>query len=163
MPVETMDVQTMLGIRSEPKRKNRWILEMDGVDVFTLLSAARPQVTFGEVEIPYLNLRRYYAGKATPGTMPVTLIDYIAPSASQKVTEWSRRIFDPATGTMGYPEFYQKDVTLKMLSPTGEVVEKWVLKDCWPQDINFNELDMAADEPANITFTLRYNFAFQEF
>ncbi len=161
--VETLDLQSMLGIRSEPKRKFRWIMNINGIDLFFFRSAARPQVTFGETEVPYMNVTRYYAGRPTWNTLPITLIDYIAPSATQKVYEKMRLIYDPVTGTMGYPEFYQEDMTLKMVSPVGEVVEKWILKDSWLQDINGNELDYSAEDPADIALVVRYNWAILEF
>jgi len=161
--VEQLDIQGLLGIRSEPKRKFRWILNIEGIDLFMLRSAARPQVTFSETLVPYLNITRKYAGRPEWATLPVTLIDYIAPSSAQKMWEKIRKIYDSATGTMGYPEFYQEDITLKMVSPVGETVEKWILKDAWFSEINFNELDMSTEDPADISFNISYNWAILEF
>jgi len=163
MAREQLDIQGMLGIKAEPKRKYRWIMNIDRIDIFMFLTAARPQVTISETVVPYMNIKRKYAGKPEWATLPITLIDYISPSATQRIWEKMRMIYDPATGLMGYPEIYQEDMTLKMLSPVGEVVEKWILKDAWFSDVNWNELDYNTEEPANIAISISYNWAINEF
>ena len=45
----------MLGVSYEPLRKFRWILGIDGIDAYTLKTAARPQLTFDEIVIDYIN------------------------------------------------------------------------------------------------------------
>ena len=42
-----------------------------------------------------------------------------------------------------------------MLDPTGVVVEKWLLENCFLTDLNFGELDYNRDELANISASLR--------
>ena len=58
---ETLDVNQMLANSFEPKRKFRFVLQIDGIDAYTLKTAARPQATFDETVIDYLNAKRYVA------------------------------------------------------------------------------------------------------
>ena len=46
---ETLDVTSMLPNKFEPKRKNRWILMIEGIDAYIIKTTARPTVTTEEV------------------------------------------------------------------------------------------------------------------
>ena len=160
---EILDLQQMLGQQFEPKRKFRWILSIDGIDAFTLKTAARPTFTTDSIEIGYINSTRYVAGKTKPGTIAISLYDSIDPSASQKVMEWVRLHYDPATGRAGYQNFYKKDLTLKMLGPVGDVVESWTLRGAFILEANFNEIDYTASEPCEINLSLQIDNAQLEY
>ena len=153
----------MLGDNFEPLRKFRWIISIDGIDAFTAKSASRPQLTFGETVIDYINQRRYVAGKGTWAPMNLMLNDPITPSASQKVMEWIRLCWENITGRAGYASFYYKNIGLKLLDPVGAVVQQWTLKGTWIQDANFNDLDYASDDLADIALVLRFNQAILEY
>src|SRR5574338_753176 len=99
---EVLDVSSLLPNRFEPKRKNRWILQIEGVDAFLLSTAARPTVTTEEIEMPFVNSVRYLAAKTRFNTINVTLKDAIAPSAAQQVTEWLRLCMETVSGRAGY-------------------------------------------------------------
>ena len=156
---ETLDVAQLLNNPYEPKRKFRWILQIDGIDAYTLKTAARPSLTFDEVVIDYVNTKRYVAGKQTWNPIAVTTHDPIAPSAAQKVMDWIRINFEPLTGRMGYAKYYKKNIVLKLLDPQGTVVEYWDITGAWPQDANFGDLDYATSDNVEISFTLRYDNA----
>ena len=154
-----LEVNEMLGNTYEPKRKFRWILAIDGIDAFTAKTASRPQITFDETVVDYVNVKRYLAGKATWAPMNITLYDPIVPSAAQKVMEWVRTCFENVSGRMGYAAFYQKNINLKLLDPVGAVVEEWELQDAWLQDVNMGDLDYSASDPVEIACILRFNQA----
>ena len=50
---ETLDVTSMLPNKFEPKRKNRWVLMIEGIDAYIMKTTARPTVTTEEVEVPF--------------------------------------------------------------------------------------------------------------
>ena len=52
---ETLSVTEMIPNKFEPKRKNRWIFAIEGIDAFILKTAARPSFTIGEQEINFIN------------------------------------------------------------------------------------------------------------
>jgi len=154
---ETLDVTSMIPNKFEPKRKNRWVLMIEGIDAYIIKTAARPQVTTEEVEIPFINSRRYLAGKTTFSQMNVTLHDPIAPSGAQQVMEWIRLHFESVSGRSGYADFYKRDIQLKMLDPVGTVVELWDIKGAFITDANFNEVTYEDGAPVEIALTLRYD------
>lgn len=160
---ETLDVTQLLANPYEPKRKFRWILQIEGIDAFTLKTAARPSNTFDETVIDYVNTKRYVAGKMTWNPMSITLHDPIAPSAAQKVMDWVRICYEPLTGRMGYASFYKKTITLKVLDPQGTVVELWDIIGAWIQDSNWGDLDYASSDNVEIACTLRFDNAIQQY
>ena len=160
---ETLEVQQLLADTYEPKRKFRWIIAIDGIDAFTAKTATRPQLTFDETVIDYINQKRYLSGKGTWAPLNLSLYDPIVPSAAQKVLEWIRLDWENTTGRMGYASFYKKTINLKLLDPVGAVVEDWELQGTWIQDANFNDLDYTVSDPVDIAMVLRFDQAVLQF
>lgn len=160
---ETLDVATLLPNAFEPLRKFRFIFNIEGIDAFTLKSATKPQLTFDETVIDWMNVKRYVAGKPTWAPITITLWDPISPSATQKVMDWVRLCLDVTTGRMGYAVSYQKDFNIKMLDPAGTVVQKWLVRRAYVTDFNGNDLDYATSDPTDLTLSIRYDDALFEF
>jgi hypothetical protein len=160
---ETLDVTSMLPNKFEPKRKNRWILMIEGIDAYIMKTTARPTVTTEEVEVPFINFRRYLAGLTKFNTLAVTLYDPIAPSGAQQVMEWIRLTLETVSGRSGYADFYKRDIQLKMLDPVGTVVELWDVKGAWITEANFGELTYEDGTLAEIALTLRFDNAVLQF
>lgn len=159
---ETIDSAVLLGRNYEPSRKFRWIMEIDGIDAFTCKSSSRPSFTTDSIEIGFVNTTRYVAGKTKVGTISLTLIDSIDPSASQKVMEWVRLHYDASTGRAAYQNFYKRDITLKMLGPVGDVTSQWSLKGCFITEANGGDLDYTSGDPAEWALTLQPDSAILE-
>ena len=147
----------------EPKLKNRFVMSVDGIPAYLIKTTARPSISFDEVELNHLNVKRFVKGKATWETVEMTLYDPVVPSAAQAVMEWVRLGHESVTGRDGYSDFYKKDVLIKVLGPVGDVVEQWTLKGAWIQAANFNDLDFSSSDPVDISLTLRYDYAILEF
>jgi hypothetical protein len=154
---ETLAVQDMLPNKFEPKRKFRWVFAIEGIDAFLMKAATRPNMTFSEQELHFINSRRYVAGKMNFDPITVTLYDPIAPSGAQQVMEWVRTHFESVSGRAGYADFYKRDCQIKMLDPVGTVVELWDLKGCMLNNANFNDLDYTAEDPTEISLGIRFN------
>ena len=147
----------------EPKLKNRFIMSIDGIPAYLIKTAARPSISFEEVELNHMNVKRFVKGKATWETVEFTLYDPVVPSAAQAVMEWVRLSHESVTGRDGYSDFYKKDVTFQVLGPVGDVVEEWKLKGTWIQDAQFGDMDFQSSDPVDITVTLRYDYAILQF
>ena len=160
---ELLDANDVMFTPYEPKLQNRFIVQIDGVPAYTIKSTNRPNIDFEEVELNHLNVKRFVKGKATWESVEMTLYDPVVPSAAQAVMEWVRLSHESVTGRDGYSDFYKKDVLIKVLGPVGDVVEQWTLKGAWIQAANFNDLDFSSSDPAEITCTLRYDYAILEF
>ena len=154
---ETLSVAEMIPNKFEPKRKNRWVFAIEGIDAFLMKSAARPSVTINETTLSYINSTRYMAGKATFGDLSVTIYDPIAPSGAQQVMEWIRTHYESVSGRAGYADFYKRDCQLKMLDPVGTVIELWDIKGAHLTNVSFGDLGYDGDEATEINLTLRFD------
>ena len=147
----------------EPKMKNRYLMSIDGIPSYLIKTAARPSISFEEVTLDHMNVKRYVKGKGEWQTIDITLYDPVVPSGAQAVMEWVRLHHESVTGRDGYADFYKKDVTINVLGPVGDKVEEWTLKGAFITEANFNDLDFASSEVADIALTLQYDYAILQF
>ena len=160
---ELLEPQDIMFTPFEPKIKNRFIMQIDGINAYLIKAMNRPQIDSDEVILEHMNVTRYVKGKSRWQPLDITLYDPIVPSGAQQVIEWIRLSHESVTGRDGYSDFYKKDVICKVLGPVGDVVEQWTLKGAFIQAANFNDLDFASSEPVDISVTLRYDYAILEF
>ena len=160
---DVLEPQDIMFTPFEPKLKNRFIMQVDGIPAYMIKTANRPQITFEEVELNHMNVKRFVKGKGTWETIEITMYDPVVPSAAQAAMEWIRLSHESVTGRDGYSDFYKKDVTFNMLGPVGDVVEEWILKGTYIETANFGDLDYASSDPAEIQLTLKYDYAILQF
>lgn len=130
----------------------------------SLLTASRPQLSIGEVEFHRLNEKYYYPeGKATYEPMEVSFYDTIGLNAGRYLYGWFRAVFDFKTGAVGYKKNFVAEGILSMLDPKGTVIEQWRLINCWPTNINFNDLSYEDTGAAMVNTTIRYDRALPTF
>ena len=160
---EVLEFNEMFYTNFEPKMKNRFIMNIDGIDSYLIKTANRPTIQFEPVTLDHINVKRKLKGKGEWQDVEITLYDPIVPSGAQAVIEWIRLGHESVTGRDGYSDFYKKNVTFQLLGPVGDVVEKWDLKGAYIQSANFGDLDWSVSEPVDITCTLRYDYAVLQF
>jgi hypothetical protein len=160
---EILEFDKMFYTNFEPKMKTRFIMEIDGIDAYLIKTAARPTIKFETIVLDHINIKRKLQGKGEWEDIKIELYDPIVPSAAQKVMEWVRLGHESITGRRGYADFYKKDITIKMLGPVGDVVEKWKLKGALIVNVDFSDLDYSSDDIAQIDIDLAYDYAVLEF
>ena len=154
---ETLSGQDMLPNKFEPKKKNRWIFALEGIDSFLIKTAARPSISIEEQTISYMNSKRYVAGLASFETLSLTLHDPIAPSGAQQTMEWVRTHFESVSGRAGYADFYKRDCQLKLVDPVGTVIELWDIKGCFLTSAGFGDVSYEDGGMMEISMTLRFD------
>ena len=160
---ELLEPQDIMFTPFEPKLKNRFIMLIDGIPAYLIKTTGRPQITFDEVELNHMNVKRFVKGKGVWDQLELTLYDPIVPSGAQSVMEWVRLAHESVTGRDGYSDFYKKEVTIQTLGPVGDVVEEWTLKGAFIVTANFGDMDWSVSEPTEISITLRYDYAILQF
>ncbi len=160
---EILEFDKMFYTNFEPKMKTRFIMEIDGIDAYLIKTAARPTIKFETIVLDHINIKRKLQGKGEWEDIKIELYDPIVPSAAQKVMEWVRLGHESITGRRGYADFYKKDITIKMLGPVGDVVEKWKLKGALIVNVDFSDLDYSSDDIAQIDIDLAYDYAILEY
>lgn len=135
---------------------------------------ARPQIDIEETEINYLHGKMWIPGKATWQTMTVTYYDVTGKSddvvfknpnqAKKNITGlfgWLASVYDITDNVNLYmgakAANYQGEGLILLYDGCGYPLEGWLLKNMWPQSINFGELDMSSSEECTVELTLRYS------
>lgn len=156
-------VDNIFYVDYEPKYKHRFQLFIDGIPAYIIQTAQRPNISSTRKELDYINTKRYYAGKYAWETMDITLNDPIVPSGAQKVNEWLRQHYESTTGIAGYSSAYKKNIVLNMLGADETIVEEWKLYGTFIENVNWNDLDYSTDDFADISVTLSYDYAVQNY
>ena len=160
---EILEFDKMFYTNFEPKMKNRYVMEWDGVPSYMVKAANRPSIQFENVVLDHINIKRKLQGKGEWQDITITLYDPIVPSAAQSVMEWIRLGHESITGRRGYADFYKKDIDLYMLGPVGDKIEQWKIKGAFIQAANFGDLAFESNDVATIELTLSYDYAILEF
>jgi hypothetical protein len=160
---EILEFDKMFYTNFEPKMKNRYIMEWDGVPGYMVKAAARPSIQFEKVTLDHINIKRQLQGKGEWQDITITLYDPIVPSAAQAVMDWIRLGHESITGRRGYADFYKKDIDFYMLGPVGDKIEQWKIKGAFITNANFGDVSFDSNEPATIELTLTYDYAILEF
>ena len=152
-------VNDMMFTAFEPKLQNRFLMAIDGIPSYLIKKVSRPSVTFGEIVLDHINVKRKIKGKANWDNITCDLYDPVTPSGAQAVMEWIRLSHESVTGRDGYSDFYKKEVKIRTLGPVGDVVEEWILKGAYVQNANFGDMDWTSETPANISITIVMDYA----
>jgi hypothetical protein len=160
---EVLEFNDMFYTNFEPKTKNRFIMEIDGIPSYLIKTANRPSIQFETITLDHINVNRKLKGKGTWQAIDITLFDPIVPSGAQAVMEWVRLSHESLTGRDGYADFYKKDIQCYLLGPVGDKIEQWTLKGAFIQNAVFNDLDWSSNDVVEITLTLEYDYAILEF
>jgi hypothetical protein len=160
---EVLEFDKMFYTNFEPKMKNRYILNVDGIDSYLIKTANRPSITFETIVMDHINIKRKLQGKGDWQDISITLYDPIVPSGAQQVMEWVRLGHESITGRRGYADFYKKDIQIYSLGPVGDKIEQWTLKGAFIVSATFGDLDWASNDPQSIELTLAYDYAILEY
>ena len=154
-----LDTNETMFTAFEPKLQNRFIMFIDGIPAYLIKSIQRPNITFGEVVLDHINVKRKIKGKANWENITCDLYDPVTPSGAQAVMEWVRLGHESVTGRDGYSDFYKKDIYVRTLGPVGDVVEEWILKGAFCTNATFGDMSWDSDSPANISMTISMDYA----
>lgn len=124
----------------DPKVNNRFIVYMKDIPTHVIKAVIRPIASVQD-------------GKYIYSDLIVEMYDPIVPSTSQKLSEFIR-----ANKT----EF--DEITLNLLGPIGDVVEKWSFRHCKVISIEYSKLDWSdKSDVVTIRMTLKPEEYIHEF
>ena len=154
-----LETNEMMFTAFEPKLQNRFLMDIEGIPAYLIKTLNRPQITFNNIVLDHINVKRKIKGKANWDPITCELYDPVTPSGAQSVMEWIRLSHESVTGRDGYSDFYKKNVHIRTLGPVGDVVEEWILKGAYCQNANFGPMDWTSDAPATISMTIEMDYA----
>lgn len=161
----------MLGQNYVAKPKYLFLIHINNIPTFLATKAARPTQSNAEMQLNFLNTKRWQAGKTTWQPINVTITDAYTPSGAQMVMAWLRAKHESITGRDGWPSSYMRNIVIELLPPDGggsnesiTAFQKWTLINAWVTNANFGQLDHADENtPLEIQLTIRYDKAILEY
>lgn len=133
----------------ELKRKNRYMVQFPekfNINAFVTNETERPRMRIVTKKLLGFQIIK----KVVWDDIIIKMVDPIGPSTSQALMDLvypdknKHRIIDEVF-----------DFNIEMLDPTGVVVERWSLKNCYIKSIDFGELSYTCDEPAICIMTIK--------
>lgn len=161
--------------KNEFRRKHRWLFKLidggKGVPANTLVflqKATRPSFKFEEPVVHHNQEVAYFAGKQE--WEPIKLVWYDsqqAPDVSSDIWTWLQGVNEidkvcvhlPGSKGIGAAPGYKGTAVLSSVSGCGECDETWTMYGCWPQQIDWSELDYTSTEIQVVSVTMRYDRA----
>jgi len=137
-----------------------FVSQLTGVDL-DVIGSPYPKVGSNEIEINYHNSKILLAGKADHAkSYSIKLRARVDGIIIGKLRDWSKRVYDPASGIVGKPKDYMTNAEVTMLDPQGVPVTgaTFVLNRCWPKSIDFGDADMGSGDPVEITLDLNVSW-----
>ena len=132
-----------------------------------VMNITRPAVSFEESMIEVYNSKVYLAGKHTWDPITVNLRDDVNGAVTKLCGEQIQKQFDFMEQSSASSGIDYKFITRFELLDGGNganapsVLETWELYGCFVQNINYNDLDYASQEPVQITMSIRFDNAVQ--
>ena len=158
-----LNTNEMMFTAFEPKLQNRFLMVIDGIPSYLIKKISRPSITFNEVTLDHINVKRKIKGKANWDNITCDLYDPVTPSGAQAVMAWVRLSHESVTGRDGYSDFYKKDIRIHTLGPVGDIVEEWILKGAYVKTATFGEYDRANEAAIDLSLTLAMDYCILNF
>lgn len=164
--------QMGIGVLGQPqtiiKRKFRYTMEFTTpagpIPRHFVKVANRPQLDLDETEVHFLNAITWLPGKGRWQPITITYID-VASKEMQGLYDWVASVYDfnkyadgahlPQTERSGW----DATGTISVYDGCGNEMERWTLKGCFPQSINFGDLDYGSSDEMTIDLTVRFDRA----
>ena len=138
------------------------------VETYAIKTVKKPSFSITEIPHQYMSHTFHYPGRVTWNPVDITFVDPVNPDMSAILSNivvasgynvpkseqlakssMSKELFTAAVGTP----------TITQLDAAGEVIETWTLANAFITNLDYGQLDYAADELVILSMTLRYDYA----
>lgn len=154
--------------RAETKRKHRWIFTVfwDGAlgnlqnSSVYLQTAQRPHAVTEEAVMHHDEEQVYFAGKYHWEPLSLVFYDSQDPvNTSQAIWDWFNSVVSVPNAAVALPSEYKKQCLLDMTDGSGGSIEGWQIDNCWPIDVNWNDLDYTNTEIQTVDVSMKFDRA----
>lgn len=161
----------------QPKLKNRWRLTFVGIgagfgdgDFMTVqaITASRPKLSFEKITLDRYNSKIFIAGKHSFDPMTVVFEDDTGGLVSQSLQnqlEKQQNLIGQFPSALlpasAAGELYKFAIRIDMLDGGENIFESWSVEGCWIENIDYTDLDYAANETVKINLTVSFDHARQ--
>ena len=173
---------------TEPKRKYRWILFVNGIPYWTIKKVDKPSYTITTAEHQFINHKFYFPGRVEYNEIGFTIVDstnpdaaetlrqiifaggYKLPTNSEVATQSITKL--GATNALGMVEIRQiggggvthaaggpGDGQVPGMNKEGDILESWSLHNAFITSVELGDLDYSSDDLNEISVKVRYDYA----
>jgi hypothetical protein len=132
-----------------------------------VMDVTRPTIAFDPIVIDVYNSRINLAGKHTWTPITLNVRDDVNGGVSKLVGLQLQKQFDffeQASAASGIDYKFKANIEILDGGNSGNtttVLEKWEVYGCYLENVNYNNLAYNANEPVNITMSIKYDNALQ--
>lgn len=131
-----------------------------GLRAHTCHVAKRPSVQIEKTQIYFLHERQHLAG--LPSWEPLTLTLYDV-AGEAEVARWLYQVYQFGkhgnSGPMSETQYYKARGFLVMWDGEGIPLQSWILHGCWPEQVDWGDLDYESSDVAQIEITMSIDSA----
>ena len=158
-----------------PKLKYRFRVSFENFGVTSsrseltkqVMDITRPSVNFEQIPVDVYNSKINIIGKHTWDPISVNIRDDVSSNVTKLVGEQVQRQFDFMEQSSASAGIDYKFMTRFEILDGGNgsaspiTLEEWEIYGCYIENVNYNDLNYASSEPANITMSIRFDNAVQ--
>ena len=162
------------------KRQNRFVMHIPDIThigssatrvynrVLIEEKAARPKLSYKEIEVPHLVETINYAGRPQWETLRVTMYDVAqnSPAWGWITSNYYLRRTSSNSGGIGYRGGaslgFKRNIQIFLLDGCGYALEGWEYINAYPVEVDFGSLDMGSNDVCRIDIVIRYDRAYWE-
>lgn len=130
----------------QPVKVFNWVIEIDGIDSFECQSVTIPSPEIGKIEHGAGGTIVKTAGMVNVGDLTFAKLKPIN-VGDAAAWDWMTEAQDSVTGNGNFPQFYEKDITIRSLAPDNETtLYAWSCEGVFVTKIEYNELNKTSEE-----------------
>jgi len=127
--------------------------------MFLVKSTQLPSTTIEEVAVAWQGYDFKYAGKHTYADLSITFNVDINANIRMIFEQWvNLTMHNPVTNEYHRYTDYMVDQRLQLLGYNGDVIQEYILRDCWPKEIGQITLDYGTNEIATFDVNFVYSY-----
>jgi|TARA_R110000850_G_scaffold169326_3_gene294505 hypothetical protein len=130
----------------QPVKVFNWVIEIDGIDSFECQSVTIPSPEIGKIEHGAGGVIVKTAGMVNVGDLTFSKLKPIN-VGDAGAWNWMIQAQDSSTGNGNFPQFYEKDITIRSLAPDNQTtLYAWACEGVFITKIEYNELNKTSEE-----------------
>lgn len=135
-----------MAFKVQPVKVFNWIIDLDGIDSFECQTCNIPVPEIEAIEHGAGGRLVKTAGMINVGDLVFSKLKPIN-RADNAAMEWFKKAMNSKTGNGEYPQFYEKDVSIRLLAPNNvDTLYKYELEGVWVKKIEPSELSKTTSE-----------------
>ena len=151
----------------EPQRAFDFEVELSapGGDLIKLSvqDAFLPEVAKDIIEVGYMAEVRKVVGKVNFRDGQLVLVDYVDENTYGVLMEWSKLVYDPESGALGYATQYKKQGNIILVGPDGGAQRLYKIIGAWPSTVSGGPLSYTGSDTNKVNVTLTFDVAVPQF